>query len=324
MFNSPRSYIWLSVAAAVITIGLKFSAYLITNSVGLLSDALESLVNLVAAIIALWALTVAAKPPDEEHAYGHYKVEYFSSGIEGALILVAAVTIALTAIPRLFNPQPVEEFGIGLVISVVATCINGVVALVLFRAGKRMRSVTLEADAHHLLTDVWTTVGVLVAFALIELTGWLRLDPLIALVVAANIIYTGVKLLRQSGLGLLDTALPRADMQVIYQALAPFAQQGIQFHAFRSRMAAQHRFVSMHVLVPGEWTVQKGHDTVERVERAIRSALADTTVFTHLEPLEDPIAFADQGLQGSDGWLLPEQGQPPPNTDGTTDDKTGA
>ncbi|MFN8497010.1 MAG: cation diffusion facilitator family transporter [Anaerolineae bacterium] len=310
MFNSPRSYIWLSVAAAVITIGLKFSAYLITNSVGLLSDALESLVNLVAAIIALWALTVAAKPPDDEHAYGHYKVEYFSSGIEGALILVAAITIAVTAIPRLFNPQPLEEFGLGIIISVVATCINGVVALVLMRAGKRMRSVTLEADAHHLLTDVWTTVGVLVAFALIELTGWLRLDPLIALVVAANIIYTGVKLLRQSGLGLLDTALPQADMQVVHQALTPFAQQGIQFHAFRSRMAAQHRFVSMHVLVPGEWTVQKGHDTLEQVEKAVRAALPDTTVFTHLEPIEDPIAFADQGLQGSDGWLLPGDGKP--------------
>ena len=201
MFNSPRSYIWLSVAAAVVTIGLKFSAYLVTNSVGLLSDALESVVNLVAAIIALWALTVAAKPPDEEHAYGHFKVEYFSSGIEGGLILVAAVTIAATAIPRLFNPQPLEAFGLGMMISVVATVINGGVALVLMRAGRRMRSVTLEADAHHLLTDVWTTVGVLVAFALIEFTGWLRIDPLIALVVAANIIYTGVRLLRQSSLG---------------------------------------------------------------------------------------------------------------------------
>ncbi len=315
MFNSPRSYMWLSIAAAVITITLKFTAYKVTNSVGLLSDALESVVNLVAALIALWALTIASRPPDEEHAYGHFKVEYFSSGIEGGLILVAAVAIAATALPRLVTPQPLEEFGLGIIISVVASAINGGVALVLLRAGRRMRSVTLQADAHHLLTDVWTTVGVLVAFALVELTGWLRLDPLIALVVAANIIYTGVRLLRQSSLGLLDTALPPDEMGVVRQALAPFEAQGIQFHAFRSRMAAKHRFVSMHVLVPGQWTVQHGHDTLEQVEHAVRSALSDTTVFTHLEPLEDPVAFADQGLEGSDGFATPVQAPPPPLMD---------
>ena len=289
-------YAWLSIAAALVTIGLKTAAYLITGSVGLLSDALESLVNLVAAIMALAMLTVAARPPDEEHAYGHEKAEYFSSGFEGALILVAAGTIILSAIPRLINPQPIEQLGLGLVVSVGASAINFVVARVLLRAGKRYNSITLEADSAHLMTDVWTSVGVVAAVGLVGITGWLRLDPLIALAVAANIIWSGVHLMRRSALGLLDTALPGDKRNAILAIQKHYAAEGIQFHALRTREAASRAFVSMHVLVPGEWTVQQGHALLERVEADVRQAIPSATVFTHLEPLEDPISWDDTEL----------------------------
>ena len=259
-------YAWLAIAAALATITLKTGAWLLTGSVGLLSDAAESIVNLVAAIVALIALRIAALPPDDNHQFGHAKAEYFSAAVEGVMIFVAAVVIIVTSVQRFLDPQPLENVGVGLAVSVVASVLNGVVSFILIRAGRAHRSITLTADGRHLLTDVWTSVGVVLGVLAVALTGWLRLDPLIALVVAANIIYTGVKLLRQSGLGLLDTALPQADMQVVHQALTPFAQQGIQFHAFRSRMAAQHRFVSMHVLVPGEWTVLRGHEYLEMIE----------------------------------------------------------
>ena len=228
-------YAWLSIAAALVTIGLKTVAYLITGSVGLLSDALESLVNLAAAIMALAMLTIAARPPDEEHAYGHEKAEYFSSGFEGALILVAAGTIILSAIPRLINPQPIEQVGLGLAVSVAASLVNFGVAQVLKRAGRRYNSITLEADAAHLMTDVWTSVGVLVAVGLVGMTGWERLDPLIALAVAANIIWSGIRLLRRSALGLMDTALPENQRNTILSIQKRYAAQGVQFHALRTR-----------------------------------------------------------------------------------------
>lgn len=298
-FKSARSYIYLSIGAAIITIGMKFGAYLITGSVGLLSDAIEGLVNLFAALFAFWALTVAERPPDEEHAYGHTKVEYFASGLEGALILVAAASIAWAAIQRLMNPQPLEDLGVGLLIAAAAAAINGVVAFILIRAGKAMRSPTLNADGHHLLTDVWTTGGVILGLLLVQFTGALWLDSAIALVVAANIVWTAIKLLRSTGLGLIDSALPSEDQQIISAILEKYRRQGIAFHALRTRVAGSRRFISLHILVPGAWTVTQAHTLADELEAEIRAALPGATVFTHIEPIEDPISWADQGLDGS-------------------------
>jgi cation diffusion facilitator family transporter len=293
---SARQFILLSLAAAVLTIVLKAGAYFFTGSVGLLSDAMESVINLVAALVAFWMLTVAARPPDEEHAYGHSKAEYFSSGVESSLILVAAIGIAWAAWGRLWNPQPIENVGIGLVVSLAATAVNGGVALVLLRAGKRLRSITLTADAHHLLTDVWTSVGVVSGVVLVFFTGWLVLDPIIALLVAANITWTGVRLMNDSAHGLLDTALPTADLSKITGVQDRYRAEGIEFHALRTRQAGQRRFISMHVLVPGDWTVHRGHELCEQIERDIINHLPRSTVFTHLEALEDPLSWEDQGL----------------------------
>jgi cation diffusion facilitator family transporter len=294
--KSARYYGFLSIGAAIATIALKFGAYLLTNSVGFLSDALESVVNLVAAIGAVWALTYAAKPPDDEHVFGHSKAEYFSSGFEGALILVAAVSIAIAAIPRLLNPQPLEQISIGLVLSLVASAINGGTAFILFRAGKRLHSITLRADAHHLLTDVWTSVGVIIGLLLVSATGWLILDPLIALLVAVNIVWTGVKLIQESGSALLDASIPLEERQMINEILFAYDRNQVQFHAIRTRMAGARRFVSFHILVPGGWSVQQGHDLCEEVESAICHALPHMNVLTHLEPLEDPKSWTDQEL----------------------------
>jgi len=294
--KSARFYAFLSIGAALLTIALKLGAYLLTNSVGFLSDALESGVNLIAAIGAVWALTEAAKPPDDEHAFGHSKAEYFSSGFEGALILVAAVGIAIAAIPRLLDPQPLEQLGFGLVLSLIASAINGGLALVLLKAGKRLHSVTLRADAHHLLTDVWTSVGVIFGILLVSVTNWLILDPLIALLVAANIVWAGVKLIQESGSALLDASIPLVERQMINEILSPYDRQQVQFHAIRTRMAGTRRFVSFHILVPGAWTVQQGHDLCEEIESAICQTLPNMNVFTHLEPLEDPKSWTDQEL----------------------------
>ena len=294
--RSPRFYAVLSIAAAVATIGLKFAAYLLTGSVGLFSDAAESVVNLVAAVTALWALTLAARPPDEEHAFGHNKAEYFSSGLESALIIIAAGWIAATAVPRLLEPQPLQNIGIGLGVTLVAAAVNGGAALAILRAGRRLRSITLEADARHLLTDVWTSIGVVAGIVLVGITGWLALDPLIALVVAANIVWTGVRLLRDTAQGLLDRALPPEDQAKISKILARHEERGIRFHAVRTRSAGQRRFVSMHVLVPGGWTVKRGHDLAEEIENDIARDLPQSTFFVHVEPAEDPASFADQAL----------------------------
>jgi len=298
--RSPRVYALLSIAAAVATITLKFSAYRLTGSVGLFGDATESLVNLAAAVVALWALTLAAQPPDELHAYGHSKAEYFASGLEGALVLLAAASIAYTAWGRLFAPQPLEQLGIGLGISIAAAALNGGIALVLLRAGRRLRSVTLQADAQHLLTDVWTTGGVVLGLVLTQLTGWLILDPLIALAVAANIVWVGFRLLRESGYGLLDSALPAEERQLIDTILERYRSHGIAFHALRTRLSGTRRFISLHVLVPGDWTVQRGHDLCEELELAVLEALPESWVITHLEPRDDPSAFADEGLDRSE------------------------
>jgi len=287
----------ISIAAAVATISLKGSAYAITGSVGLLSDALESLVNFLAAVIALIALSVAAKPADEDHAYGHNKAEYFSSGFEGALILVAAVSIAYVAVQRLLHPRPLEQAGVGLAITAVASVINYAVARVLARASRRHGSITLEADASHLMTDVWTSAGVIAGVGAGALTGWRMLDPLVALGVTAHIVRTGVNLLQRSALGLLDTALPEDMRRDITAVLEAQATDGVRYHALRTRQAGRWHFISFHVLVPGHWTVQRGHDFLERIEEQVRAKVPLSTVFTHLEPIEDPLSFQDQRLE---------------------------
>lgn len=293
-------FAWLSIAAAILTIVLKTTAYWLTDSVGLLSDALESLVNLVAAIMALAMLTVAARPADEMHAFGYGKAEYFSSGLEGALILLAAASIAWTAVPRLFTPQSLERVGIGLAISVVASAVNLGVARVLMNAGKEYRSITLEADAHHLMTDVWTSAGVMLGVGAVALTGWVRLDPIIALIVAANILRTGWQLLSRSARGLLDAALPVAERDEINQILKQYESKGIQFHALRTRQAGTRAFISLHVLVPRDWTVQRGHDLLEQLERDVRASVPGAQIFTHLEPQGDPAAWEDEALDRQD------------------------
>lgn len=296
--GSLTRFAWLSVAAAIATIALKTWAWWVTGSVGLLSDAIESLVNLAAALMALWMLTLAERPPDEEHAFGYTKAEYFSSGLEGGMIFIAAAAIVVTAAPRLLHPEPLEAVGLGLAISVAASVINFGVAWALFRAAKRYRSITLEADAHHLMTDVWTSAGVVAGVILVAVTGWHRLDPLIAILVALNILWTGFGLLRRSALGLLDKAVAPEDRQRIRDILARHEAGGIAFHALRTRQAAGRSFVSLHVLVPGDWTVQRGHDLADAIEREIREALPRTSVTTHLEPLEDPASHQDVELGG--------------------------
>jgi cation diffusion facilitator family transporter len=291
-----RRFAFLSIAAAVVTIGMKTVAWRLTGSVGLLSDALESLVNLVAAVITLFMLIVAARPPDDHHAYGHEKAEYFASGAEGALILAAAAGIAWTAIERLLSPRPIEQVGWGVAVSAVASAVNFGAARVLLAAGRRHHSIALEADARHLMTDVWTTAGVLAGVGLVAVTGWNILDPIIALAVAAQIVWTGVHLLRRSAQGLLDTALVPEEQAAVRGVLALHEGPGLQFHALRTRQAASRRFVSMHVLVPGDWTVQRGHALAERIEAEVRAVIPNATVFTHLEALEDPVSFQDQGL----------------------------
>jgi cation diffusion facilitator family transporter len=293
---SLTRYAWLSIAAAIATMLLKLVAWRLTGSVGLLSDALESLVNLAGALMALAMLTVAARPPDEDHAYGHGKAEYFSAGVEGSLIVVAAISIAVAAVDRLLHPRALEQVGLGLAVSVVASLVNLGVALVLGRAARVHRSVTLQANSHHLLTDVWTSAGVLVGVGAVAVTGVQRLDPIVALAVAANIVWTGGRIVLGSVSGLMDASLPANELAMLRELLDRHATQGIEYHALRTRQSGARRFVSVHVLVPPEWSVQQGHDVLERIEAEIRRALPPVTVFTHLEPIGDPLAMDDQDL----------------------------
>jgi len=286
-------YAWLSIGAALATIFLKTGAYLLTGSIGLLSDAVESIVNLVGAIMALSMLTIAARPPDDTHSFGHSKAEYFSSGLEGLLIMFAAAAIIWSAINRLIYPKPLEQVGIGLVVSAAASLINFTVARVLMKAGRQNRSITLEADAYHLMTDVWTSVAVIAGVALVALTGWLRLDPLIAIAVALNIIWTGVGLLRRSVAGLMDAALPGHDREQIEAVMARYREKHVDFHALRTRQAGSSRFVALHMLVPGDWTVHDAHHVAEDFEGDIRAVLGDAVVSTHLEPIDDEISMED-------------------------------
>ena len=293
--SSLRKFVYLSIFAAVATISIKLAAFLLTNSVGLLSDALESCVNLVAAVVALFMLTLAEKPPDKEHEFGHNKAEYFSSAIEGGLILLAAFSIIWSAVPRIIHPQPLENLGAGLLVAVGASLINLAVSIILVKNGKKNNSITLEADGKHLMTDVITSGGVFLGIALVKLTGWLLLDAIVAIGVAINIIRTGYLLIRRSASGLLDTAFPESEKEKIIQFLDNYNQQNIRFHALMTRQSGQRKFISFHLQMPGKWNISHGHKFAEKIEKEIRSLFPDaqTTVFTHLEPADDPVSMLD-------------------------------
>jgi cation diffusion facilitator family transporter len=299
--KSLKKFIYLAIAAAAATITLKFVAWQLTGSVGLLSDALESCVNLIAAAIALFMITLAEKPADEEHAFGHYKAEYFSSAIEGGLIVLAAFSIIWAAIPRLIHPQPLENVGIGLLVAVGASGINLLVGLILIKNGRKNHSITLEADGKHLMTDVYTSVGVLLGIGLVKLSGWLILDAVVAIGVALNIVWTGYQLMRRSAMGLLDTSIPAEERDKIIEALQSLKSENIDYHSLMTRQAGQRKFVAVHVLMPGCMTIQEGHTKIEKVEREIRGLFdAPVTVFTHLEPIEDPVSMDDIGIDRND------------------------
>jgi len=294
---SLTKFAWLSIFTAIATISLKTIAYLLTGSVGLLSDAIESLVNLATAIIALLMLRIAEQPPDEEQRYGHSKAEYFASIMEGLFIFIAAIAIIFSAVNRIIHPKIIEQAFLGLGISVIASIINYVVSLRLLKVGKRHRSISLEADGHHLMTDVITSVGVIIAVFLVSLTGWQILDPIIAILVAINIILTGLKLIKRSILGLLDTSISNEELDIIKSVFKKYESKGLEFHGLRTRQSAQRRFVDFQVLVPGGWTVQKGHDLLEQIEKKIRDSIEKVTVSTHLEPIEDPRSYEDISIE---------------------------
>jgi len=291
----------MSIIVSVVVFGMKMAAWWATGSVGLLSDALESTVNIVAAVVALFALRTAMKPADAMHHFGRGKAEYFSASIEGFMILLAALIIVYTAIDRIISPRELEQIGWGLTISTVAAVINGGAALILLRAGKLHRSPVLVADGKHLMTDVWTSVGVIVGVGLVVITGWNRLDGIVALAVGLNIIVTGINLLRSSTAGLMDKALSDDDHLKIVKVLTKYEREDVKFHALQTREAGRQRFVSMHVLVPGAWTIQKGHDLSEELEADIIAELPDTIITTHVEPLEDERSWADEP-EGQHRW----------------------
>ena len=291
--SSLTRYIWLSIAASIVTIIIKTAAWYLTDSVGLLSDAIESVINLLASVMAMWMFKIAILPPDENHEFGHGKAEYFSSFAEGLLILVAAGGIIYTAVDRFFNPQPIEQLGIGLAISFVAAVINFVVARILLKAGEKHRSITLEADSHHLMTDVWTSVGVIAGVGIAGITGWVRLDSIVAFLVGINIIVTAYKILKRSVSGLMDASLSAQELDIIESVFEKYREMGIKFHALLTRQGAFRRFVSVHILVSGDMSVHDAHHIADDVEADIRRALKNTVVFTHLEPADDKISFDD-------------------------------
>ncbi len=291
--RSPTYYILFSVATSLVNMALKAGAYLLTGSVGLLSDALESGVNLAAALVALATLSYAHSGEDEDHNFGHEKAEYFSSGIEGALIFVAAAAIIWSAIPRLIEPRPLEQVGVGLALSVAAAAANLLCGWFLLKGAREHRSITLEADAHHLLTDVWTTVGVIAAVAVVHFTGWLLLDPLIAIAVALQILWTGWSLIRRSFDGLMDRAIPEEERARIVAVLEQVKARGGDYHRLRTRVSGKKSFVDVHILLPGTMSVHEGHDLAHRLEAQIEEAVPHVEVLTHLESLEDPRSWDD-------------------------------
>mgnify|MGYP000886749282 CR=1 FL=1 len=294
-------YGWLAVATALATILLKAGAWVVTGSVGLLADAAESLVNLVAAIVALIVLKVAARPADANHNFGHTKAEYFSAAVEGVMIFVAAISIVVLALQRLLSPQPLESVGIGLMISVAASVLNGAVALVLIRAGKRHHSITLRADGKHLMTDVWTSVGVLVGIVLVGIvlvwvSGWGWLDPVIAIAVGVNILFTGYGLVKESTEGLMDASLPEEDNKRLRAILTSRAGAGVAFHQMRTRVSGTRQFMDFHLLVPDDWSVKQGHDFLEDLSDEIVAEFPRMNVTGHIEPINDPRSYAHEGI----------------------------
>lgn len=291
-------YAWLSVATAIVTISLKSLAYYLTGSVSLLSDALESVINLVAAAFALWMLIIAARPADEDHPFGHYKAEYFAGALEGALIGMASLSIFWVALQRLFDPQPIEQVSIGLIVSGAASVINLIVGQLLIRTGKANRSIALEADGHHLMTDVWTSVGVILALIVVNFTGWYVLDPIIAMLVAVNILKTGYDVVKRSALGLMDTAIGDEDMEAVTTVLDGYVEKDrIDYHALRTRQSGSRIFISVHILMPDEWSIKRGHELIDKIEDDMRAAVAGSIVFTHMEPISDPASMADINLE---------------------------
>jgi cation diffusion facilitator family transporter len=298
MKQTPLSkFLYLSIAAGVATILLKFYAYHITGSMGFMSDALESFVNLFAAVFGLVMLNISQKPADEGHEFGHSKAEYFSSAMEGALILIAALSIILSAIPRIIEPKPLENLNTGLLFSLLASVVNLVVGLTLIKNGKEKRSLLLEADGRHLMTDVWTSAGVIAGIVIVKFTGWLIIDPVIAILVALNIIYTGYKLIGRSASGLMDATIPEEDLRKIRVYLDSLQEKQIEYHSLMTRTAGQRKFISLHLLVPGEWTVKQGHDCADDVEETIIGLFDEpVTVSTHIEPVGDPSSMKDIGI----------------------------
>jgi cation diffusion facilitator family transporter len=311
----PR-YAWISAWVAVVTIVLKATAWALTGSIGLLSDALESFVNLATALLAIAMLNLALRPEDDEHPYGHNKAEYFSSGVEGALVLLTGVGIAVAAVRRFLQPHALEQLGLGVTLSGISTAINLGVALLMLRAGRRHRSVTLEANGHHLLADVWTSVAVVAGLGAVALTGRHVIDPAVALLVAGHVSWTGISILRRTATGLMDSALSTEDQAALQRALSVHVVEPVQVHALKSRVAGVRRFVSLHVLVPGDWTVQRGHELLEQIEGDIRGALPNTSVLTHLESLEDPTSWDDISLDRGGSAAVRQETSPPRTTIG--------
>lgn len=293
MRKSIASIMWISIIASVLTIGLKWFAFSVTGSVGFMSDALESGVNLLAAIVAFYSLTVAARPADIEHPFGHEKAEYFSSLAEGVLIIIAAFGIAYAAINRMYHPQPLESLGFGMLLSVGATLVNLITARILLHYSKKYNSITIEADAHHLMTDVWTTVGIILGIFLVKLTGWQLLDPIMAILVALSIVYTGIKLVFRSMDGLMDSRVSEKDMILIREVLNAYKSDEIDYHALYTRRASAKQFITFHLLFPGEYTVHQAHEVTKKVEADLKLKLPLADIFIHVEPLNDPDAFDD-------------------------------
>ncbi len=277
-------FAWLSIATAIVTIALKTWAWWLTGSVGLLSDAMESLVNLAGAGFALWMILLTRAPADDRHHFGHGKAEYFSSAFEGVLIFIAALAIIATAVPRLVTPQPLESVGLGLAVSLVSTAINFAVAIILRRAGKRLNSIALEADSRHLMTDVWTSVGVVSGVLLVALTGWLRLDAIVAIAVGIHILIEGHHLMRASVDGMMDTAMDEESLAGIRATLDGFAGRDVAYKNLKTRRAGVESFIQVDVLVPRDWSVGQGHDVLDEIEARLAQILPHASIVTHLEP----------------------------------------
>jgi len=305
MRPSLTKYALLSVGVALLTILLKLSAYLVTGSVGFLSDALEGIVNLVAATVALVTLRFVEQPPDEMHQYGHDKAEYFSSGIEGTLITVASISILYTSFRRLLDPQPLEQAALGLALIIIAALLNLVVGQILVRTGKKYDSITLEADGQHLMSDVWTSLGVVIGVTLAVLTGLDWLDPVVGIIVGIKIGWEGIKIFRRSMGGFMDVAIAPEERNTVEEILNDQVEAEVNWHALRTRQSGSRRFISVHLLVPGSWTVQRAHDMAEGVEQRVRQRINYSSVFTHVEPVEDPRSHEDLSLDRTDNSDLP-------------------